>query len=56
VAVGLALLILVGGEVGAVAVVDDYVVLVDAALHLGLAAAGVEGEGGGCEEWSGDLG
>jgi hypothetical protein len=54
VAVG-ALLGLVG-LVLAEAVVDDVVVLVDAALHLGTAAAGEEGEGGGGQEWRGDLG
>jgi hypothetical protein len=44
------------GLVLAEAVVDDFVVLVDAALHLGAAAAGEEREGGGGEEWGGDLG
>jgi hypothetical protein len=38
--------LLIGGEIGAEAVVDDMVVLVDAALHLGLSAAGEHGEGG----------
>jgi hypothetical protein len=42
--------------IGAEAIVDDLVVLVDAALHLGAAAAGEEGEGCGGQEWSGDLG
>jgi hypothetical protein len=45
-----------GGLVGAEAVVDYVVLLVDAALHLGLAAAGEEGECGCGEEWGGDLG
>ena len=38
------------------AVVDDVVVLVNTALHLGRAAAGEDGEGGCREEWGGDLG
>jgi hypothetical protein len=38
------------------AVVDDVVVLVDAALHLGAAAAGEEREGGCGQERRGDLG
>jgi hypothetical protein len=54
VAVG-ALLGLVG-LVLAEAVVDDVVVLVDAALHLGTAAAGEKRECGGGQEWCGDLG
>ena len=41
---------------GAEVVVDYVVLLVDAALHLGLAAAGEEGECGGGEEWGCDLG
>ena len=43
------------GLVGAEAVVYDFVVLVDAALHLWLAAAGEHGESCGGEEWGGDL-
>jgi hypothetical protein len=54
VAVG-ALLGLVG-LVLAEAVVDYVVMLVDAALHLGTAAAGEEREGGCGQEWCGDLG
>jgi hypothetical protein len=42
--------------IGAKAIVDDLVVLVDAALHLGAAAAGEKGEGCGGQEWGGDLG
>jgi hypothetical protein len=42
--------------IGAEAIVDDLIVFVDAALHLGLAAAGEDGECGGGEEWGGDLG
>jgi len=42
--------------VGAEAVVDDVVLFVDAALHLGLLAASEHGECGGGEEWGGDLG
>jgi hypothetical protein len=42
--------------IGAEAIVDDLVVLVDATLHLGAAAAGEEGEGCGGYEWGGDLG
>jgi hypothetical protein len=41
--------------VGAEAVIDDVVLFVDAALHLGLLTAGEHGERGGCEEWRGDL-
>ncbi len=44
------------GLVGAEAVVDDVVVLVDATLHLGLAAAREEGEGCRSKERCGDLG
>jgi hypothetical protein len=44
------------GEIGAELVVDDAILLVDAPLHLGLAAAGEDGECGGGEEWGGDLG
>ena len=42
-------------EVGAELVVDDVVLFVDAALHLGLLAAGEDGERGCGEEWGGDL-
>jgi hypothetical protein len=45
-----------GGLVGAEAVVDYVILLVDAALHLGFAAAGEERECGRGKEWSGDLG
>ena len=48
--------LLIGGQVGAELVVDDDVMLVDAALHLGLAAAGEHGECGCGKEWCGDLG
>jgi hypothetical protein len=48
--------LLVGWEVGAELVVDDVVLFVDAALHLGFLAAGEEGESGCGEEWGGDLG
>jgi len=34
------------GEIGAELVVDDAILFIDAALHLGLAAAGEEGECG----------
>ena len=43
-------------EIGAEAVIDYVVLFVDAPLHLGLAAAGEEGECGCGEEWGGDLG
>jgi len=52
----LALLGRVLGLVSAELVFDDLVVFVDTALHLLLMAAGEEGEGGGGEEWGGDLG
>ena len=45
-----------GGLVGAEVVIDYVVLFVHAALHLGLATAGEDGEGGCGEEWSGDLG
>jgi hypothetical protein len=44
------------GKIGAELVVDDAILLVDAALHLGLAAAGEDGKCSGGEEWRGDLG
>jgi hypothetical protein len=47
---------LLSGKVSAEFVVDDFVVFVDAALHLGLAASGEEGERGCCEDWGGNLG
>lgn len=56
VAVGTLLDALLVGEIGAELVVDDAILLVDAPLHLGLAAAGEDGECGGGEEWGGDLG
>jgi hypothetical protein len=43
------------GLIGAEAVVDDLVVFIDAALHLGLAAAGEHGESGCGQERGGDL-
>jgi hypothetical protein len=57
VAVGALLLeaLLIRREVGAEFVVYDVIVLVDAALHLGLAAAGEEGECGCGQEWGGDV-
>ena len=42
--------------VGTEFVVDDLIVLVDTALHLGLVAAGEEGQGSGGEKRGGDLG
>jgi hypothetical protein len=48
--------LLVGWKVGAEAVVDDLVVLVDAALHLGFLAASEHRECGCGEKWSGDVG
>src|ERR1700679_570101 len=53
VAVGALLLVRLGL---AEAVVDDVVVLVDTALHVGFAAAGEERQGSRCEEWCSDLG
>ena len=44
------------GLVGAEAVVYYVILFVDAALHLGFAAAGEEREGGCGQEWGGDLG
>jgi hypothetical protein len=48
--------LLLVGLVLAETVIDDVVVLVDAALHVGFAAAGEEGERGCSEERGGDLG
>src|SRR5436309_2852465 len=55
-AVAIGSLLGLAGLVFAEAVVDYVVVLVNAALHFGAAAAGEEGEGGCGEEWGGDLG
>jgi len=44
------------GGVFAEGFVDYFVVFVDAALHLRLAASGEQGEGGGGQERGGDLG
>jgi hypothetical protein len=54
-AVGALLDGLLSGKVSAEFVVDDFVVFVDATLHLGLAASGEEGERGCCEDWGGNL-
>ena len=50
------LLLLGAGLVGAEQVIDNLVIFVDATLHLGLMAAGEQGEGGGSEKRCGDLG
>jgi hypothetical protein len=48
--------LLFSGLVLAEGVIDDIIVLVDAALNLGAAAAGEERECGGGKKWGGDLG